>query len=99
MMSYCLCLACVISMRRMGTWVVLHMVWAFVSVLASTVLYLTLRFVSEAEHIQAMDKLVNDKPDAPAGYDAIDALPLMVAQFSSDKEDDKAEEEDMDSSL
>ena len=46
-----------------------------------------------------MDELANDKPNAPAGYDAIDALPLMVAQFSLDEEDDKAEEEDMDSRL
>jgi len=46
-----------------------------------------------------MVKLVNDEPDAPAGYNAIDALPLMVAQFSLDEEDDEAEEEDVDSSL
>jgi len=46
-----------------------------------------------------MDELANDEPDTPAGYDAIDALPLMVAQFSSDEEDDEAEEEDVDSSL
>jgi len=44
-------------------------------------------------------QISNDEPDTPAGYDTIDALPLMVAQFSSDKEDDKAEEEDVDSSL
>ena len=45
-----------------------------------------------------MDKLADGEPDAPAGYDTIDAPPLM-AQFSSDKEDDEAEEEDVDCSL
>ena len=45
-----------------------------------------------------MDKLADGEPDAPAGYDTINAPPLM-AQFSSDEEDDEAEEEDVDSSL
>jgi len=98
-MSYRSCLACTTSMKWMGTWAVLHMVWGFVSFLASTVFtYLTLSFILEAKHIQAMDGL-DDEPDNPAGYNAIDAPPLMVAQFSSDEEDDEAEEEDVDSSL
>ena len=45
-----------------------------------------------------MDELADCKPDAPAGYDTIDA-PTLMAWFSSDEEDDEAEEEDMDSSL
>ena len=45
-----------------------------------------------------MDELADGEPNAPAGYDTINAPPLM-ARFSLDKEDDKAEEEDMDSSL
>lgn len=46
-----------------------------------------------------MDQLVDDEPDAPAGYNAIDAPPLVVAEFSLDEEDDEAEEEDVESSL
>ena len=44
-----------------------------------------------------MDELADGEPDA-AGYDTIDA-PTLMAWFSSDEEDDEAEEEDMDSSL
>ena len=45
-----------------------------------------------------MDELADGEPDAPAGYDTINAPPLM-AWFSLDEEDDEAEEEDVDSSL